>query len=40
MLVAYVVNEVLFYFGHRLLHSRALYRHVHKQHHSYIGPLS
>eukprot|EP00966_Prymnesium_polylepis_P273347 6315284-Prymnesium_polylepis.2 len=38
--VTFLINEVMFYFGHRLLHWRPLYRTVHKQHHSYVGTRS
>ena len=38
--VAFVINEVMFYFGHRLLHWRQLYRTIHKQHHAYVGTRS
>ena len=40
LLVCFLVNECMFYAGHRLLHSKALYKHIHKQHHSYIGTRS
>jgi sterol desaturase/sphingolipid hydroxylase (fatty acid hydroxylase superfamily) len=36
----YWINETLFYFGHRMLHSKAFYKRIHKQHHSYIGTRS
>mmetsp|Transcript_7901 Transcript_7901/g.20654 ORF Transcript_7901/g.20654 Transcript_7901/m.20654 type:complete len:339 (-) Transcript_7901:188-1204(-) len=37
---AFLLNENLFYWGHRLLHTRAFYAAVHKQHHQYIGTRS
>ncbi|KNC49321.1 4-alpha-methyl-sterol C4-methyl-oxidase [Thecamonas trahens ATCC 50062] len=33
--VAVAVNETLFYFAHRTLHTKALYKAIHKQHHRY-----
>ena len=38
--VAFLVNETLFYWGHRLLHTPALYATIHKQHHQYKGTRS
>lgn len=35
-----VVQETLFYFGHRVLHHKFLYHWIHKQHHLYIAPRS
>jgi len=35
-----VVDEVVFYYSHRLLHHRAIYKHIHKQHHDWIVPIS
>ena len=39
MLIAFVVNDVGFYWTHRLLHTKLLYKRVHKQHHTYIGTI-
>eukprot|EP00035_Acanthoeca_spectabilis_P011568 m.204262 g.204262 ORF g.204262 m.204262 type:complete len:338 (+) comp15381_c1_seq4:430-1443(+) len=38
--VCYVLNDIEFYFAHRLLHSKALYGPVHKQHHQFVGTRS
>ena len=35
-----LINESMFYVGHRVLHTRPLYMAIHKQHHSYIGTRS
>jgi len=37
--VAVVVNETLFYFAHRALHTKALYKAIHKQHHRYYASV-
>lgn len=34
------VNETMFYWGHRLLHTRPLYARIHKLHHAYVGTRS
>lgn len=37
--VAHLFNDVCFYWSHRLVHCKAFYSRIHKQHHSYRGPI-
>ncbi|KAH8271122.1 hypothetical protein KR018_000683 [Drosophila ironensis] len=39
--VAFVIlEEIMFYYAHRLLHHRALYKYVHKKHHEWTAPIA
>ena len=40
IVTCHAINDVWFYFGHRLLHSPVLYKAIHKRHHSYVGTRS
>ncbi|KAL3449933.1 fatty acid hydroxylase superfamily-domain-containing protein [Aspergillus insuetus] len=35
-----IAREILFYYGHRLLHYPSLYRRFHKQHHEFRTPIA
>ena len=35
IIVSAVVNDLLFYFAHRLFHHRSIYKYIHKQHHRF-----
>lgn len=35
-----LVYEIIFYYSHRLLHHRSIYRYIHKIHHEWTAPVS
>jgi sterol desaturase/sphingolipid hydroxylase (fatty acid hydroxylase superfamily) len=39
LLVAALVNDTLFYWGHRMLHHKSIYKYIHKQHHQFKATI-
>lgn len=40
ILCCILLTEIGFYYSHRLLHNKYIYKHIHKKHHEWISPIS
>ncbi|KAH8336112.1 hypothetical protein KR074_003297 [Drosophila pseudoananassae] len=40
LVVFVILEEIMFYYAHRLLHHKSIYKYVHKKHHEWTSPIA